>query len=46
MKQLAHHVAALVVSVTAIAQKKISIEDFTTKNTFDQKSVAGIRWMK
>lgn len=45
MKQLLI-IAALFVSVTAFAQKKISIEDFTTKNTFEQKSIAGIRWMK
>jgi dipeptidyl-peptidase 4 len=28
------------------AQKQITVEDFTTKNTFPQKTVRGINWMK
>jgi dipeptidyl-peptidase-4 len=28
-----------------IAQKKITVEDFTLRNTFAQKSVTGINWM-
>jgi dipeptidyl-peptidase 4 len=39
-------IAALCVAFSISAQKKISIEDFTTRNTFEQKSVTGIRWMK
>jgi len=31
--------------VAATAQKAITVEDFTTKNTFVQKSVRGINWM-
>src|SRR5690242_16857240 len=31
--------------VSSIAQKQITVEDFTTKNTFAQKSVTGINWM-
>lgn len=32
------------VSSLAIAQPEITIDDLTTKNTFQQKSVTGIRW--
>lgn len=32
-------------SLSMMAQKQITIEDFTTKNTFAQKSVNGINWM-
>jgi dipeptidyl-peptidase-4 len=35
-----------VVVFAAQAQKQITVEDFTTKNTFAQKSVTGINWMK
>lgn len=28
------------------SQKKIAVEDFTTRNTFGQKDVTGINWMK
>jgi dipeptidyl-peptidase-4 len=35
----------LSLSVSLMAQKQITIEDFTTKNTFAQKSVNGINWM-
>src|SRR6478609_794712 len=35
----------LLSSVSMMAQKQITIEDFTTKNTFAQKSVNGINWM-
>jgi dipeptidyl-peptidase 4 len=38
--------SVLCLSLTVSAQKKITIDDFTTRNTFEQKSVAGIRWMK
>ena len=34
------------ISFVAIAQPEITIEDLTTKNTFAQKSVSGIRWLK
>lgn len=33
------------ISGTLLAQKTITISDFTTKNTFQQKSVKGINWM-
>jgi dipeptidyl-peptidase-4 len=29
----------------AIAQKQITVEDFTTKNTFAERTVTGINWM-
>ncbi|HEY9046132.1 MAG TPA: DPP IV N-terminal domain-containing protein, partial [Ohtaekwangia sp.] len=36
----------LTFSVAGYAQKQIAVEDFTTKNTFPQKTVRGINWMK
>src|SRR5688572_6732162 len=36
----------LALSVTVCAQKQVTIEDFTTENTFNQKSISGINWMK
>jgi dipeptidyl-peptidase-4 len=33
-------------SITAFAQKQITVEDFTTKNTSPQKTIHGINWMK
>ncbi|HEY5747430.1 MAG TPA: S9 family peptidase [Chryseolinea sp.] len=30
---------------SAIAQKEITVEDFTTKNTFAERTVTGINWM-
>lgn len=36
----------ILVSCVAIAQPEITIEDLTTKNTFAQRSVSGIRWLK
>ncbi len=33
-------------SIAGYAQKQITVEDFTTKNTFSQKTVRGINWMK
>jgi Dipeptidyl aminopeptidases/acylaminoacyl-peptidases len=38
-------VAFSVLLSAAYAQKAISIEDFTTQNTFAQRSVSGINWM-
>jgi dipeptidyl-peptidase-4 len=32
--------------ITGYAQKQITVEDFTAKNTFPQKTVRGINWMK
>jgi dipeptidyl-peptidase-4 len=32
--------------ITGYAQKQITVEDFTIKNTFPQKTVRGINWMK
>jgi dipeptidyl-peptidase-4 len=38
---------ALLLNFTfAYAQKQITVEDFTLKNTFAQRSVSGINWMK
>ncbi len=37
---------ALAVVNTALAQKEITVDDFTTKSTFAQKDVQGINWMK
>jgi len=34
------------VSFVATAQPEITVEDLTSKNTFAQKSVSGIRWLK
>jgi dipeptidyl-peptidase-4 len=34
------------ISFAAIAQPDITIEDLTSKNTFGQRSVTGIRWLK
>jgi dipeptidyl-peptidase-4 len=34
------------VSFVAVAQPEITVEDLTSKNTFAQKSVSGIRWLK
>lgn len=34
------------VSFVATAQPEITIDDLTTKNTFAQKTVTGIRWLK
>jgi len=33
-------------SINVSAQKQITVEDITTQNTFAQKSVTGINWMK
>lgn len=36
----------LLCTISAVyAQNKITVDDFTTRNTFAQKSVAGINWM-
>jgi dipeptidyl-peptidase-4 len=35
----------LLMSATALAQKQISVEDFTTRNTFAQKVISSINWM-
>ncbi|HEX8061211.1 MAG TPA: DPP IV N-terminal domain-containing protein, partial [Cyclobacteriaceae bacterium] len=34
----------VLVTLSAFAQPEITIDDLTTKNTFQQKSVSGIRW--
>src|SRR5687768_2362957 len=39
-------ILTFVVFASVYAQKQITVEDFTTKNTFAQKSVTGINWMK
>ena len=47
MKKLfLHHLIFLVASVAGQAQKLLTVEDFTTKDTFAQRSVTGINWMK
>jgi dipeptidyl-peptidase-4 len=45
MKKFISLLMLLVVTVTLVAQKQISVDDYTTKNTFAQKSVNGINWM-
>jgi dipeptidyl-peptidase-4 len=39
-------VLVFLLCLTGYAQKQITVEDFTTKNTFAQKTVRGINWMK
>ena len=39
-------VIILFVTSISFAQKTISVDDFTTKNSFISKSVGGINWMK
>jgi len=43
-----YHLVILLLGITygAIAQREITVEDFTTKNTFVQQEVEGINWMK
>jgi dipeptidyl-peptidase 4 len=36
---------ALFLSENLPAQKQIAVEDFTTRNTFNQRSITGINWM-
>jgi dipeptidyl-peptidase-4 len=45
MKNLSF-ILVFISAVSAVAQKAITVDDFTTKNTFVQKSVRGINWMK
>src|ERR1044071_2694284 len=35
----------ILVTIPCFAQSEITIDDLTTKNTFQQKSVTGIRWL-
>jgi dipeptidyl-peptidase 4 len=44
MKKL-FFLTALFFTQLVLAQKQISIDDFTTRNTFAQKTVSGIKWM-
>jgi dipeptidyl-peptidase 4 len=46
MKRSILLILTFVVFASVHAQKQITVEDFTTKNTFAQKSVTGINWMK
>jgi dipeptidyl-peptidase-4 len=46
MKRSFLMILAVVLFASAYGQKKITVEDFTTKNTFAQKTVSGINWMK
>src|SRR5688572_18373693 len=46
MKQILIVVIAVVLSGSTWAQKPITVEDFTLRNTFAQRSVSGINWMK
>lgn len=46
MKRSILLILAVVAFAAAHAQKQITVEDFTTKNTFAQRSVSGINWMK
>ena len=45
MKKLIFLFLPILISFPAFAQKKITVEDFTTRNTFAQKLVTGINWM-
>lgn len=38
-------IALILVVLQTHAQKPVAVEDFTTRSTFAQKSVSGIRWM-
>src|SRR5690349_21472668 len=46
MKRSLLMILAVVLFASAYGQKQITVEDFTTKNTFAQKTVSGINWMK
>jgi dipeptidyl-peptidase-4 len=46
MKSLLSALLIPLVCTVSIAQKEITIDDFTTRNTFVQRSVYGINWMK
>jgi dipeptidyl-peptidase 4 len=46
MKKILLSIIAFTIIIHAIAQKQITVEDFTIRNTFGQKSVTGINWMK
>ena len=45
MKNLAL-IFGLLLSITLVAQKQLTVDDFTTRNVFAQQSVSGINWMK
>lgn len=45
MKKIAPILIAILVSGHLLAQKQITVEDFTSNNIFSAKSVRGIRWM-
>lgn len=45
MKKLIVLILVGSIGITASAQKQITVDDFTTKPTFVQKSVRGINWM-
>ena len=46
MKQILIVTVALFLGSASWAQKPITVEDFTLRNTFAQRSVSGINWMK
>ena len=45
MKKTSLFLLLFIISTSLIAQDKISIEDFTTKGIFNERSVYGINWM-
>jgi dipeptidyl-peptidase-4 len=45
MKKILLSVITFIIIINAVAQKQITVEDFTIRNTFGQKSVTGINWM-
>jgi dipeptidyl-peptidase 4 len=45
MKKILLSLIAFTIITQAVAQKQITVEDFTIRNTFGQKSVTGINWM-
>ncbi|MEN8249808.1 MAG: S9 family peptidase, partial [Bacteroidota bacterium] len=45
MKRFTTLLLAFLIASNLIAQKQITVEDFTSQNKFSSKSVRGIRWM-
>jgi dipeptidyl-peptidase 4 len=45
MKKISIILFVVLISTQSFAQKKITVEDFTSNNIFSAKSVRGIRWM-
>ena len=45
MKKISAFLLIIIISGPLVAQKQITVEDFTSNNVFRAKSVRGIRWM-